>query len=119
MNIEKILKALADRNRLRILNLLFRKELCVCEIEEILDLSQTNVSRHLSKLMQSGLLDSSKEAQWVFYRINKDFFEKHHALAQYLKSSFNKDEIFTLDRKKFEKMNKLPASGVMIRCERI
>lgn len=97
MEIEKIFKALADNNRLRIMNLLMRGELCVCEIEEALGLSQTNVSRHLGKLIQAGLLNSRKKAQWVFYRINGVFFEEHNSLVKYLETSFEQSEICHMD----------------------
>ncbi len=50
MTIVNMFKALSDENRLRIMSLLIREELCVCEIEVILELSQSNVSRHLNKL---------------------------------------------------------------------
>lgn len=55
-----IFKALADENRLRIISLLLTKELCVCEIEASLEMSQSNVSRHLTKLKTSGIVDSRK-----------------------------------------------------------
>ncbi|HOT47390.1 MAG TPA: metalloregulator ArsR/SmtB family transcription factor [Spirochaetota bacterium] len=119
MEIEKIFKALADSNRLRIMNLLTRGELCVCEMEEILGLSQTNVSRHLNKLTTAGLLDSRKEAQWIFYRINNEFLKKHSALAAYLKSSFEKNELCRLDTGKLLKTQKSPGTGLSLRCKKV
>jgi len=72
-NITKSLKALADENRIRILNLLYRKkELCVCEIREVIGLSQPTVSSHLKLLENSSLVTYSKEGKWVNYRINTD-----------------------------------------------
>ena len=53
-----ILKTLSDVNRLRILNLLNQKPLCVCEIEYLLELNQSNLSRHLRNMNQLGLLDT-------------------------------------------------------------
>lgn len=67
MNIVNIFKALSDENRLRIMNLLIQEDLCVCEIEAILDLSQSNVSRHLNKLKSEKIIDFHKKAQWVHY----------------------------------------------------
>lgn len=66
-----ILKALADETRLRIINLLYEGELCVCEIEKIVDASQTKISRHLIYLKNSGLVHVRRSAQWSFYSINK------------------------------------------------
>jgi len=66
-----ILKALADETRLRIINLLYERELCVCDIEEIVDASQTKISRHLAYLKNSGLVHVRRSAQWSFYSIEK------------------------------------------------
>ncbi|MGD9156009.1 MAG: metalloregulator ArsR/SmtB family transcription factor, partial [Bacillota bacterium] len=60
MNLLKILKALGDENRLRILNLLRQKKLCVCELESVLNMTQSNVSRHLIKLKDAELIESEK-----------------------------------------------------------
>lgn len=67
-----VLKALSDETRLRILNLLYEKELCVCDINESLDIIQTKASRHLSYLKKAGLIVGRKQAQWVYYSIIKD-----------------------------------------------
>jgi DNA-binding transcriptional ArsR family regulator len=66
-------RALADETRLRIFTLLAKAELCVCEIEDILDLSQSLVSNHLAVLRRAGLVESHRDAEdarWVFYRAN-------------------------------------------------
>lgn len=60
----------ADETRLRIIGLLNQKELCVCEMCEILGLSQPKVSRHLSKLRDAGIVIDSRQGQWVFYYLN-------------------------------------------------
>jgi len=68
-----LLRALADETRLRIFALLTKAELCVCEIEDILDLSQSLVSNHLAVLRRAGLVESRRDAEdgrWVFYRAN-------------------------------------------------
>lgn len=67
MDIAETLKALADPNRLRILTLLGDQTLCVCDLESALGLEQSNLSRHLSRLKQAGLVTSSKRAQFVYY----------------------------------------------------
>ena len=66
------LKALSDETRLRILNLLFEKELCVCDIMEALQISQAKASRHLIYLKNAELLKDRKHAQWVYYSIAFD-----------------------------------------------
>lgn len=67
-----VLKALSDETRLRILNLLYVKELCVCDIEEALQISQAKTSRHLIYLKNAGLVKDRKYAQWVYYSMAKD-----------------------------------------------
>lgn len=119
MELEKILKALADGNRLRIVNLLMRGELCVCEIEDILGLSQTNVSRHLNKLSQAGILDSRKEAQWVFYSISNYFTKEHASLGAYLKKSFDKSEACRTDATKLQETQKEAISGISRQCRKV
>ena len=69
------LKALADETRLRIFTLLTRQELCVCEIEDMLNLSQSLVSNHLAVLRQAGLVKARRDAEdarWIFYRADPE-----------------------------------------------
>ena len=65
---ERTLKALADRTRLRILHLLGGDEVCVCHIHESLRLPQPTVSRHLAYLRRAGLVETRKDGLWVHYR---------------------------------------------------
>ncbi|MBN1426243.1 winged helix-turn-helix transcriptional regulator [Candidatus Fermentibacteria bacterium] len=64
-----VTKALADENRLRILNALRHGELCVCQLIELLGLAPSTVSKHLSILRQAGLVESRKEGRWMHYRL--------------------------------------------------
>jgi len=68
--IAKIYKSLSDPNRLRILNLLRQRKLCVCEITEILNLATSTVSKHLSILQNVGFIEQEKDGKWVNYYIN-------------------------------------------------
>ncbi|MDZ7860372.1 MAG: metalloregulator ArsR/SmtB family transcription factor [Candidatus Krumholzibacteriota bacterium] len=63
-----VIKALADNNRVRILCVLKERELCVCQIIEMLGLAPSTVSKHLSILRQARLLDDRKEGRWMYYR---------------------------------------------------
>lgn len=67
-----VYKLLSDRNRLMILALLKEKDLCVCEIVELLQMSQPNVSQHMRKLKAGGLVSETKKGQWVFYSLRLD-----------------------------------------------
>ncbi len=64
----KIAKALADENRIRILLFLDDEELCLCQIIELLQLSPSTVSKHVSILINAGLIEVRKEGRWHYYR---------------------------------------------------
>lgn len=66
----KIFKALGDNSRLRIVNMLSRKPLCVCEVTSILNLSQSTVSGHLRALKKAGLAADRKDGLWVEYYLD-------------------------------------------------
>lgn len=68
--IADVLKLLGDKNRLTIVALLNEKELCVCEIVDLLQTSQPNISQHMRKLKDGGLVKESKKGQWVYYSLN-------------------------------------------------
>lgn len=66
-----LFKSMADDTRLKVLMLLSLKgELCVCDLQQALDISQPKVSRHLAELRRTGLLVDERRAKWVYYRLN-------------------------------------------------
>lgn len=69
VDLETLLRALADRTRLRLLNLLRDQEVCVCFFVEALKTSQPKISRHLAYLRNSGLVTARREGLWMHYRI--------------------------------------------------
>jgi ArsR family transcriptional regulator len=72
-----VFKALSDETRLRILKLLERGELCVCDMVAAFDTIQPKVSFHLGVLKQAGLLKDRKEGKWMHYRIDdSDLFKR-------------------------------------------
>ncbi|MHB8168372.1 MAG: ArsR/SmtB family transcription factor [Thermoleophilia bacterium] len=64
-------KALSDETRLRILGLLLQGELCVCYLVVVLNLPQSTISRHLSYLKNSGLVEDRREGVWMHYQLKK------------------------------------------------
>ncbi len=68
-NALRVFSALSDENRLRMVYALRRGELCVCQLIDLVGLSPSTVSKHLSILRDAGLLDSRKEGRWVYYRL--------------------------------------------------
>lgn len=71
LTLDSLLKTLADRTRLRLLNLMADHEICVCFLVEGLKTSQPKISRHLAYLRRSGLVAARREGLWMHYRINR------------------------------------------------
>ena len=65
----RVMKALSDPNRVRVLKLLQAKELCVCEIQSVLGLAQSTVSKHLKILEDAGLVDRRRQGTWIIYSL--------------------------------------------------
>jgi len=104
-----IFKTLSEENRLRILSLLLEGELCVCEIEACLQLTQSNASRHLAALKRAGIVESDKKALWTYFRISNDFIHKNTELWEYLKSRLKELKTYSDD---FEKYLKCKSEGL-------
>lgn len=98
-----IFKALSEESRLRILVLLLQDEMCVCEIEECLKMTQSNASRHLTALRQCGILDSYKKAQWTYYKISDEFMKHNKELYDYLVRILNEESTYQSDIEQMRK----------------
>ena len=103
-----ILKALADENRIRILNLLRNGELCVCDIEAVLGIKQSNTSRHLNRLKLAGIIASEKKSPWIYYRLKDETFEKYPFLSIIINDETDKIDVCKND---LEMLEKIKASG--------
>jgi ArsR family transcriptional regulator len=66
----KVLKALSDPNRVRIMKMLQMREMCVCELAEALGITQPSVSRHMRILTEAELVSSRREGPWIHYLWN-------------------------------------------------
>lgn len=112
MKLIKKLKALGDETRLRILNILRYGPLCVCEIEDILQITQSNASRHLNKLMNADLVTYYKEAKYVYYKFDEETLREFSFIEELLSNELEKEEILKQD------YNMLKAyKGAGINCE--
>ena len=100
--LEKYCKGLADINRLRILNLLTRGELCGCDIQYVLESSQPNVSRHLQYLKNSGLVLDRRDGYRVYYRLAEPHKGSRRHLFEFLQLAFKGDEPFRSDAKRLK-----------------
>ncbi len=80
----EIYKIFGDKTRLHLLSLLSRRECCVCELTDIVNMSQPGISQHLRKLKQAGIVKERKTAQWVYYSLDGQNIPFFHELVKYL-----------------------------------
>lgn len=104
--LERLFKALADKNRVRILKLLEAKSMCVCELAFVLGITQPSVSRHLKKLKAAGLIGGEQEGFWTNYFLNKTAVPCARALMASLRRWLNDDALVKSDRKKSQNINR-------------
>ena len=97
-----IFKALSDETRLRMLSLIMDGEMCVCEIEHCLGLTQSNASRHLTALKKAGFLSSSKHAQWAYYKLDEGFCNENPLLVRYLREKLTSLPSYASDTRQRE-----------------
>ncbi len=96
--ISKLIKALADDTRIRVVNLLSKKgKLCVCEINEIIGLSQPTISSHLKILENANVLVFKKEGLWVEYMLNPDMEKYQKDIIEGISKNISDDEIIRMD----------------------
>ncbi|MFP5236090.1 MAG: ArsR/SmtB family transcription factor [Acidobacteriota bacterium] len=69
LDLELLFQALGDRTRLRLLNLMGDKELCVCYLVQVLHTPQPKISRHLAYLRRAGIVRARREGKWMHYRV--------------------------------------------------
>jgi ArsR family transcriptional regulator len=108
-----IFKALSDPNRIRIVKMLEQRELCVCEVREVLNLSNSTVSKHLSILRDAGLITDDKEGKWVNYRIDtRSENPLVRSQLELLRKSFLDDEEVKEDKRKLLKVDRNVICGI-------
>ena len=83
-NNAEVFKALGDETRLRILNLLLRGELCVCDITAVLGIGQSKASRHLACLRNVGLVNDRRSGVWMHYSLAEPRDVTHRRLLAWL-----------------------------------
>lgn len=109
MDLLQVMKALSDETRMRILYLLKDGDLCVCELELLLEINQSNASRHLNKLTNAKILEFYKVAKYVYYKINPEIIEEFPFIKEVINDHGSKLKQCNLD---YEKLKKYRASGL-------
>jgi ArsR family transcriptional regulator len=101
--LSRAFRALADETRLRIVALLCHGELCVCHVEQALELSQPNASRQLGILRSAGLVESRRDGTWVYYRLaDQDHTSVEQVLAV-LTRTFGAERVLRADHARVRK----------------
>ena len=114
-----IFKVLGDQNRFRIVKMLQKRPLCVCEIREVLGISQPAVSRHLNLLKNVGLIEDEKDGVWTNCRLPKFFKNKYVSqILKYLECRGNKDDRIVSDCRKLSHVNRKDICAKKFRLEK-
>jgi ArsR family transcriptional regulator len=102
----QLYKALSDETRIRIMMLLTQGELCVCDVQAVLDEPQSKVSRHLAYLKHSGLVSSKRVGVWMHYVIKETADGTCKAQLAFMEENLSKLPPFAADRKKLQEFQK-------------
>ncbi len=100
----KIIKALSDQQRLRILMLLNGGELCVCQIVEVLELAPSTISKHLFLLENADLITGRKSGRWMYYRLKTKHTKPLSPLLKWLQAVLADDSQILKDRHTLKKV---------------
>ena len=96
----KVFGALSDETRIRILKILLKRDCCVCEVMQALDISQSRASRNLSILENAGFVSSRREGLWIVYFIDNESNDSIISLLQMLSTCLEGEEIIKLDKER-------------------
>lgn len=100
-------KALSDETRVRILMMLAKGELCVCQLTSLLKLAPSTISKHLSILHHARLVNSRKDKRWVYYSLNKNGTPQTREAIEWVLSSLKRDKRIISDLKSLLKVAKV------------
>ena len=114
-NLETLFSALADRTRLRLINLIGDSEVCVCFLVEILKTSQPKISRHLAYLRQARVVVARREGKWMHYRLSEPPDEHAAHIFREVRASLAEHPEFQRDKEKLEKVCCAPTLPVQLR----
>src|SRR5256886_17703108 len=115
--IEDLFKALADRTRLRLINLIVDSEVCVCFLVDILKTSQPKISRHLAYLRRARVVTARREGKWMHYRLTEPPDEHAARIFREVRTSLSEHPEFQRDREKLEKVCCATTLPVQLRRE--
>ena len=109
--LESALKAAADPTRTRILKLLEQRDLCVCQIQAILGLAASTVSRHLAVLKAAGLAEDRREGKWIHYGLAVEKPNPHAgSVRRLLGGILDRDPRIAADRRRLREVVRVPVA---------
>ncbi len=107
-NLVKIYKVLADESRLRVLNLLLERECCVCEVMQVLEISQSKASRILTALHDAGIASVNRDGLWALYSLDfKRMRPELKAIIDATASSFSGNPQMSADRERLQQAERV------------
>ncbi len=113
VSLSALFAALADPTRLRLLNLIGGREVCVCFFVEILRQGQPKISRHLAYLRKAGLVEARREGKWMHYRIVPQADASAASILAAVMASLGNDKQMQTDRAKLDRACCSPQKLVM------
>src|SRR5918912_964191 len=113
--LELLFKALADRTRLRLLNLMGEGEVCVCFFVEVLGTSQPKISRHLAYLRRAGVVAARREGKWMHYRIVEPKLPHAARIFREVRAWLKEDADMLRDRARLVKVCCAPQPPIQLR----
>ncbi len=112
----RMLKALADPTRVRILQLLqSRDELCVCEIVDALQLPQYSISRHLGVLKAAGLVSDWRQGKWMHYNLGPSLSKQDRAVVSSVCARANTDPLHRRDKRRLRRHLRPRVNGEVVK----
>jgi ArsR family transcriptional regulator len=112
----KLFAALADHTRLRLLNLMNGREVCVCYFVEILKQGQPKISRHLAYLRRAGIVEARREGKWMHYRIERPSDTRAASILDATLKSFGTNREMQADLARLGQACCEPQSSVALRA---
>ena|SRR4030095_9788240 len=103
-SMELLFKALADRTRLRLLNLIGEDEICVCFFVEVLGTNQPKISRHLAYLRKAGVVAGRRDGKWIHYRVVEPPDGHAASIFREVRNWLRNDETMRLDRERLTQL---------------
>ena len=104
VDLELFFRALADRTRLRLLNLMGDDEVCVCFLVEALKLTQPKISRHLAYLRRAGIVAARRDGKWMHYRLSSPADSRAAEILAAVRAGLAQDAAMQSDRSRLVKL---------------